>query len=479
MCPQHLEAEGWPAERTTAVARTICDPGAVGSLLQTGLEATGEAVAEIIFHAGRAKGLACDQVAALLALEQPDLRAQVKTAAAAVHERLYARRVRLSNPVCPTNRCLNDCLYCPLRQSNALLRRNLSTASQLQREVTALIEEGHHHLTLVFGEHPSGVDYVREMVRAAFGVRTGVRQVQRVDLNLNASHPDELQALAADHGVGTYHSYQETYHPGTYALQHPDGPKSDYEWRITSHDRACAAGMSNLGLGALLGLYDYRFDVLALLLHAAYLESAYHPGALTISYPRLTAAPGAPASTDGSWAVSDEEFCFLVAVTRLALPLAEIVLNTPAPPEVRRELYSVGVSQVAVGSLSYPGVYSSDGEIGVTGGLSIGRPRNLETLVYRMCEAGFVPNFCPRSYAHSKQRTNAQARHSELETAHRDAANSLLALQEYLLDEAAPQTLDLGTGIIQDELARLPRRICDSVLAMMDEARAGLHGQRL
>ena len=478
MASAHEEVEGWPRARLRALAQTICDPSALHGLLEQGRGASRETVRDILFESERGRGLTPEQTAVLLCVKDPELRAQVKATAAGVHERLFARRVRLSDPFCPTNRCLSDCTYCPLRRSNARLRRHVFTVRDLQRELTLLLEEGYRHLTLVFGEDKGGMPYVADMLAAACGASAGIRRVQRLDVNLNASRPEELKVLAAADRLGTYHVYQETYDPETYGRLHPDGCKADYEWRITSHDRACETGIRDLGLGVLLGLYDARFDVLAVLSHARYLLETYEPEALTISYPRLLPAPEAPGSLDQRWAVGDEEFVFLVAVTRLAMPFVEIVLNTPAPSAVRRELYGAGVSQVAVGSLTYPGVYTADGEPSAGGSLRIGRPRNLERLVYRMCEVGFVPNFSTDRYPRVRRKTGEDPE-EELSAAHRAAANSLLALHEYLLDQAAPATRDLLVGTIQEELGRLPKRVQDQTLSLMEEAEAGLRGGRL
>ncbi len=418
------------------------------------------------------------QAAALLQVTDPALRERITAAAREVHERIFARRVHLSEPLCPTNRCVNECLYCPLRRSNTQLRRRTAAARDLQREVIPLLEEGYRHLTLVFGDSRIGIQYVRDVVEAVYALRSRTGRVQRVDLNLNSSAPDELAALAGVERLGTYHLYQETYHPETYAHVHPEGPKADYAWRLTSHDRASAAGLRDLGLGVLLGLYDPRFDVLALLTHARYLLDTHDPASLTISYPRLIAARGAPGSGDANWEVNDEDFAFLVAVTRLALPLTGIVLNTPAPPDVRRTLYAVGISEVSVGSGSYPGVYSADGAPEAAGRLTVGRPRNLETLVYRMSEVGFVPDFEAGGGADSRPREgddSAAARHA-LE---RRAANSLLALKEYLLDYASEDTQTIAAGTIQEELARLSKKVRNQTLELMEETEAGFRGQRL
>lgn len=473
------ESPEWPRERLTALGEAIAAPADLQALLQANANPTADAVRDILYEAVRAKGLTAAQAAALLQVEDPALRNRIKETAVKVHERIFGRRVRLLDPVCPSNRCVNDCAYCTLRRSNARLRRTATTSRDLQREVCALLDEGHRHLTLVFGEDRSGIQYVTDMIQSAYGARSGLRQIQRVDVNLNSSHPDDLTALAGIERLGTYHVYQETYHPETYAHLHPEGPKSDYYWRLTTHDRACSLGVRDVGLGVLLGAYDFRYDVLALLRHTRYLLETYNTAAEVISLPRMIPVPGAPASQETTWTVNDEDFTFIVAVARLVTPLTEIVLTTPAPKDVRLELYRVGVSQVSVGSLSYPGVYSADGVPEAAGRLNIGRPRNLERLIYRMCEVGIVPNFCTDCYVHIRHLLRQDGRNPERCPVHRCAPNSLLALKEYLLDHASPDTQTMGERLIQEELSRLPKKLRDTTLELMEEAEAGFRGQML
>ncbi|MCE5237369.1 radical SAM protein [bacterium] len=478
MSPSPSPHSDWSPAQVAAAAQAIVQPAAITALLEHSTGASAADVRDILFEAGHCRGLTLPQAATLLQVTDPPLRERITTTARVVHERMFARRVRLSDPVCPTNRCVNDCLYCPLRRSNTHLRRHTTGPRDLQREVIPLLEEGHRHLTLVFGDSRTGIQYVRDVVDAVYALRSRTGRVQRVDVNLNSSGPEELAALAGVERLGTYHLYQETYHPETYARLHPEGPKADFAWRLTSHDRAAEAGLRDLGLGVLLGVYDPCFDVLALLTHAHVLVTTGRARSVTVSYPRLLATPVAPASAETTWAVDDDSFAFLVAVTRLALPRTEIILNTPAPSEVRRTLYAQGVSQVSVGSSSYPGVYSADGAPEAGGRLTIGRPRNLETLVYRMCEVGFVPDFCAVSGAGPEPPADAGPDAARLALDHK-AANSLLALKEYLLDYASEDTQTIAAGIIQEELARLSKKVRNQTLELMEEAEAGFRGQRL
>jgi 2-iminoacetate synthase len=458
----------WSRDQIQKRAAQICDPAVVEAHLRAGEQMHSGAVHEVLYKGRAGEGLSPSEAAALLTAQQAGLREEILDAAQDLHERLFGRRISLFAPVCPTNRCVNDCFYCPLRRSNSRLRRHTDSVLDVQRETAALLDEGYRDLMLVFGEDRGGVPYARDAIWAAYGARSGLRRLERVDVNLNPLSAGEIADLSAGLRLGINHVFQETYHPTTYAAVHPDGPKADYAWRLTAHDRALEAGWQQAGLGILLGLYDYRFDLVALLRHAQHLDMAYGCSLMSITYPRLIPAPEAPASRQATCEIRDEDLSLIVAVTRLARPQAEIILSTPVERFSRRALYARGISRVSVGSLSYPGVYTEGSEAN-GGRLSIGRPRALEELVYRMCEADFIPDF-------SLACGNLGAEEASLGAADLDRClpNALLALKEYLMDHASPDTQTMGNRLIQKQLGRLPERLRSATLELMEEAEAGL-----
>jgi 2-iminoacetate synthase len=460
----------WPRERVEATAERICAPAVLGGLLEAGQDAEAAAVQDVLQQAASGRGLDLPQAALLLQVQEPALREAVLRAAQRLHQKTFGGRVSLITPLCPTNRCVNDCLYCPLRRSNQRLHRTASTAREIQRDMFGLLDEGYRQVMLVFGEDRSGVHFVRDMIWAAYGARSGLRRVQRLDLNLNPMRMDELRELRETACLGTYHVFQETYDPAVYARLHVSGPKADYAWRLTCHDRAYEAGVTDVALGVLLGAGDFRFDVLAGLAHAQHLAATFVRGPRAINYPRMIPAPAAPASQEPGRQVSDEDFQFIVAVTRLAAPQMDIILSTTASAELRRSLYGLGVSEVSVGTASYPGTYTADGDPGAGGALNIGRPRGLEELVYRMCEGGFLPSFCGAC-------VTPGAPAADMSPADRSAANALLALREYLLDHASAETQNVGGRLIQHKLAALPEKLRAHTLDLMAEAEAGLRRQ--
>jgi 2-iminoacetate synthase len=460
------------------MALRICNPAEIEAAVAAGQAADASAVRDLARQALTLEGLSPAEAAVLIQVTDPDLRQEIRATARQVHHKLWGRRIRLHAPVCPTNRCVQDCLYCPLRRSNAHLKRRAAAPRDIQREIAGLLDEGQRHVLLVFGDDRSGVQYVRDSVWAAYGVRSGMRQLHRVDVNLDALRTVDLRELK-DAPIGTYSVFQETYHPEAYAALHPDGTKADYAWRITAHDRAFEAGMDNVGIGLLLGASDVRFDVPAVLGHARALAATHGHGPHTITLGRMLPAAGAPASQEPERQISDEEFTFIVAVTRLAAPYTGIVMCTPAPTEVRRELYSLGISQVSVGSLSYPGVYTADGEREAGGALTVVRPRALEELIHRMCEVGFVPNLCAACFIQRRRGGGPDETDSESRSQDRCAANALLALREYLMDYASPETQTVGERLVQQELAQLPESVRSATFEYMKEAEAGLRGQML
>jgi 2-iminoacetate synthase len=136
---------------------------------------------------------------------------------------------------------------------------------------------------------------------------------------------------------------------------HPSGPKADYDWRLGAIDRAFAAGIDDVGIGVLFGLFDWRFELLALLQHIRYLEARFGVGPHTISVPRLEPATGSDMASHPPRPVSDLDFRKLVAILRLTVPYTGIIMSTRESVELRRETFALGVSQISAGSRTNPG----------------------------------------------------------------------------------------------------------------------------
>lgn len=296
------------------------------------------------------------EVAALANTTDPGLVEEIKQGAQQLKEKVYGERIVLFAPLYVGNHCVNDCKYCGFRASNREAVRTTLEQDELVRNVEALEDAGQKRLILVYGEHPKySPEYIAENVKAVYGVKKGPGEIRRVNINAAPFDIEGFRTIAAS-GIGTYQVFQETYHPESYANYHPRGKKSDYEYRLTALDRAQEAGQDDVGIGALFGLYDWRFEVLALVRHTNHLEACYNVGPHTISFPRLQDASSY--EIDGRYSVSDEDFTKLVAILRLAVPYTGLILTAREPEHIRREVLRYGCSQIDAGTKIEMGAYA-------------------------------------------------------------------------------------------------------------------------
>lgn len=271
----------------------------------------------------------------------------------ALTQQRFGKVIRLFAPLYLSNECVNDCRYCGFSRDNPILRVTLSVEEVL-REARALKQQGFRNLLLVAGEHPKfiSVEYLAECVRAVHA------EVPSLSLEIATLATADYRRLAQAGAEGLV-VYQETYDRDLYARLHPSGPKRDFDWRLAAPERAFAGGFRRLGIGALLGLGDWRADALALAAHAAWLWRHCWKAQLTISVPRHRPCAGdfAPPCP-----VSDRELVQLVCALRLFLPDAGLVLSTREPPRLRDGLVPLGITLMSAGSHTEPGGYTGAGQ---------------------------------------------------------------------------------------------------------------------
>ena len=234
------------------------------------------------------QALSVDEAAVLLRARDPQLREEVFTAARELKQRVYGNRIVLFAPLYVGNLCVNDCAYCGFQRKNKDVVRRTLGMDEIRQQVVAMEEQGHKRLIVVFGEHPRyDADFIATCIRDIYDVKSGHGEIRRV--NVNAAPLDHAGfRTVKTAGIGTYQIFMETYHHKTYARVHPQGtPKGDYLWRLDALSRAFEVGQDDLGIGALFGLSDWRFDVLGLVSHAVFLKERYGCGPHTISFPRL------------------------------------------------------------------------------------------------------------------------------------------------------------------------------------------------
>ncbi len=413
-------------------------------------------VREVISRSLDKKRLTLGETAVLINATEPDLIEEIKQGARELKKRVYGNRIVLFAPLYVGNRCTNNCTYCGFRVSNRMAVRQTLTDPQLVREVEALEDNGQKRLILVYGEHPVyDAAYIAHTVNTVYAVKKGNGEIRRVNINAAPLDIDGFR-IVKDAGIGTYQIFQETYHKDTYKRYHPSGRKADYDYRLTALDRAQEAGIDDVGIGALFGLYDWRFEVLGLVRHTNHFEACYRVGPHTISFPRIQDA--AAASADLRHMVSDDEFIRLVAILRLAVPYTGMILTARENARVRREVMKFGVSQIDGGTKLELGSYSET--INEEQDLNkeqfkINDPRSLNEIIDELLEDGYLPSFCTACYR--KGRTGEHFMEFSVPGFIKRfcSPNAILTLAEYLVDYAPPATAEKGWAVIEDNIKEM------------------------
>jgi len=442
---------------STRQAADFIDDGRIEELLERARPEPGR-VQDVLAKSRELRRLEPEEVAVLLQTEQPDLKAEIFAAARELKERVYGNRVVLFAPLYVGDKCVNDCRYCGFRSSNpAAVRRTLSD-NELRDELKALENQGHKRLILVWGEHSDyPAEEIARVVRLVYATRFGRGEIRRV--NINAAPLDvEGYRTVKSAGIGTYQVFQETYHHATYREMHPARTrKSDYVWRLTAHDRAMAGGVDDVGIGALFGLHDWRFEALGLVFHTIHLEQRFGVGPHTISFPRVNPASGV--KLDQSRFVSDADFLKLIAVLRLAVPYTGLILTARERPELRRQALGLGVSQIDAGTRIELGAYQECRPDGCQElereQFEIRDMRPLDEVVAELIADGYVPSWCTACYRLGRTGEHFMEFAIPGFIKRYCTPNALSTLAEYLSDYAGEKTRARGFELIEREIAGL------------------------
>lgn len=429
-------------------------------------------VEEILKKALELKGLSLKDIPPLLKISDPELLQELFHTAREVKQNIYGKRLVIFAPLYISNLCSNECLYCAFRATNKSLKRRSLNYDEIKREVEILIDQGHKRILLVAGEsYPKeGLNYILKAIDTIYSVKNK-GEIRRVNVNIAPLKLDEFRELKAHH-IGTYQLFQETYHKETYQKVHLKGVKKDYDFRITAMGRAMEAGIDDVGIGVLFGLFDYRFEVLALLQHSQYLEDKYGVGPHTISVPRLEPATGSTLSKHPPFPVSDIDFRKIVAILRLAVPYTGIILSTRETAEIRRETFAVGVSQISAGSRTNPGGYSLDEEFDASQ-FSLGDHRSLVEVIEDITKLGYIPSFCTACYRLGRTGSDFMDLAKLGEIQNHCSPNALVTFAEYLEDFADEPLKKLGYERIQKHLKELPPSLYEKTQKMVKMVKEG------
>jgi len=416
-------------------------------------------VERILEKTKQLKRLTLEESAMLLAVTEPKLLKKVYAAASYVKDTIYGRRVVLFVPLYISNICANGCLYCGFAATNKVTVRKHLSIEEIKHQTEILLKRGHKRILMLAGEAPltkDNIDYYIDAVKAIYAAEYKGNNVKRVNVNVAPLKVEDFKRLKAA-GIGTYQLFQETYHEATYRRLHVAGPKMDPDNRLDAIDNAFAAGIDDVGIGPLLGLYDHRFEILAMLMHIEYLEKKYGIGPHTISVPRIEPAPGSDYASHPEHPLTDEEFKKLVAVLRLSVPYTGIIMSTRETPEMRDELVNLGVSQISAESKVTPGGYEEESEHNkhLDRQFSLNDQRSLDEIAQSLLGQGYVPSFCAACYRKNRTGEHFMDLAKPGEIKHMCDINALVTLKEYLEDFAKPDVKEKGYKLIEDYKKKL------------------------
>lgn len=439
-------------------AKNFIDEAYIWRILEENRDVPPERIEAIIDKASLAKGLEPEEVAALIQVTDERLLKRMYEVAREIKESIYGKRMVFFAPLYISNYCVNNCVYCGYHRDNKEMKRRKLTMEEIAEEVQILEDMGHKRIALELGEDPKNnpIEYVLEAMKTIYSVHKKNGNIRRINVNIAATTVENYRKLK-EAGIGTYILFQETYHQETYKKMHPSGPKSDYIWHLTAMDRAMEGGIDDVGLGILFGLFDYRFEVVAILLHARHLEEVFGVGPHTISVPRLRPAEGVNLDSF-PYLVSDDDFRKIIAVLRMAVPYTGMILSTRERPGYRDELMQLGISQISAGSCTGVGGYK-DESLGITDNntaqFCVEDDRSPDELIRNLCIGGYIPSYCTACYRSGRTGDRFMSLAKTGQICNVCQPNAILTFKEYLEDYASPETREIGLKTIEEHLKQI------------------------
>ncbi len=433
--------------------KPFIDPEEIWSFINNA-KPSKERVREIISKSLDKQRLTLEETAVLVQASDQELIEEIKQGAKILKEKVYGQRIVLFAPLYIGNLCINKCAYCGFKSTNKAITRITLSAEDLIAQVKALEDAGQKRLILVYGEHPKyDAKFIAETVGIVYSVHSGPGEIRRVNINAAPMDIDGFRIIK-DSKIGTYQIFQETYHEETYAKVHLGGIKKNFDWRLTSLDRAQEAGIDDVGIGALFGLYDWRFDLLGLVRHTNHFEAVYNVGPHTISFPRIQYA--SQLNIDKSHIVSDEEFTRLVAILRLAVPYTGLILTAREPASIRNEILQFGVSQIDGGTNIEMGGYAKKDHTEAQDidleQFQINDNRSLNEIMDELIAQDYIPSFCTSCYRRGRTGEHFMEFSVPGFIKRFCQPNALLTLAEYLEDYAPQPTKIKGYQLISKKL---------------------------
>lgn len=411
-------------------------------------------IEDILERAASMKGLSHRDAAVLLACDDEQVNKKIRALASEIKQKFYGSRIVLFAPLYLSNYCVNKCTYCPYHLGNNEITRKKLTQEEIYNEVVALQDMGHKRLAIELGEDPkmNPLEYVLESIKTIYSIKHENGAIRRINVNIAATSVENYRKLhEAD--IGTYILFQETYNKKQYEILHPSGPKHDYAYHTEAMDRAMEGGIDDVGVGVLFGLDLYRYEFVAMLMHAEHLEAVHGVGPHTISVPRVRPASGI--DTDEFLnAVPDDVFEKIIALIRIAVPYTGMIMSTRESKEMRERALNLGISQISGGSKTSVGGYFEE-ETGRTdcentAQFDIDDNRTLDEVVNWLVDMNHLPSFCTACYREGRTGEVFMGMVKGGLIAKNCQANALQTFDEYLENYASAETIEKGRKLISD-----------------------------
>lgn len=442
------------------------------NLLEETKNVAKEDIERVLNKARNKENLSFKDIAILLQVEDQNELKEIYKIAGEVKRSIYGNRIVIFAPLYVSDYCVNNCSYCGYKYNNEFSRRKL-TKEEIQEEVKLLEKMGHKRLALEAGEDPVNcdIDYILDAIKSIYETQNHNGAIRRINVNIASTTVENYKKLK-EAGIGTYILFQETYHKPTYEKAHLNGPKTNYDYHLTAFNRAMDAGVDDVGAGVLFGLYDYKFEILALMLHNEYLEKEYGVGFHTISVPRLKKAQGMNLE-EFPYLLTDEEFKKIVAIIRLAVPFTGIILSTRETHEMRKKVIEYGVSQISAGSCTGVGGYQ-ESEEGNKLQFEVSDNRKPFEVIRELIDEGHVPSYCTACYRMGRtgDRFMSLAKSGQIQNV--CGPNAMMTLLEYSLDYGDEKLQNTVDNMINREIENIEREdIRDLLLNKIDRIKKG------
>lgn len=419
----------------------------IEDVLKNAKQTSKEDIAKILEKAQKAEGLNHKEVAALLTIEDQEQIEQLHKIANELKKKIYGDRVVLFAPLYISNYCVNNCKYCGYQHSNEITRAKLSM-EEIANEVKSLEKIGHKRLALELGEDPLNldIDYVVDAIKTIYA--SG--DIRRVNVNIAATDLEDYKKLN-DAEIGTYILFQETYHPEVFKEQHPSSLKGNYERQLFAHHKAIEAGLDDVGGGVLFGLYDYQFEVVALMLHNEELLKNFGVEFHTMSVPRLKPANGMSLE-DYPYIISDDDFVKIVSIIRVAAPHVGMILSTRESEEMRKRLLNQGISQISANSKTTVGGYSDES---AQAQFSVEDERTLLETIKDLINNGDLPSYCTACYRMGRTGKEFHDQVSNYKISQMCHPNAILTSLEYAIETQDKELYDMTYPFLLEQIEKI------------------------